>query len=43
MAAAVSTYWLDISEPKTARGREPGYRLYTARLNLPGPGPVRRQ
>ncbi|WP_405189365.1 relaxase domain-containing protein [Streptomyces anulatus] len=43
VAAAVSHHCLDISEPKTARGREPGYRLYTARLNLPRPGSVRRQ
>ncbi|MGW7136651.1 MobF family relaxase [Streptomyces xanthophaeus] len=34
VAAAISTYCLDISEPKTARGLEPGYRLYTARWAL---------
>ncbi|MEV7881873.1 MobF family relaxase [Streptomyces microflavus] len=35
VAAAVSTHCLDISEPRTARGLEPGYRLYTAQSNLP--------
>ncbi len=30
VAAAISTYCLDISEPKTVRGLEAGYRLYTA-------------
>ncbi|MEV2256914.1 MobF family relaxase [Streptomyces sp. NPDC050147] len=48
VAAAISTYCLDISEPKTMRGLEPGYRLYTARWSLsdlparrrpPGPAP----
>ncbi|WP_412074654.1 hypothetical protein ACLF6K_00275 [Streptomyces xanthophaeus] len=34
MAAAISTHCLDISEPKTARGLEAGYRLYTARWAL---------
>ncbi|XMN10864.1 hypothetical protein ACK8N7_34985 [Streptomyces griseobrunneus] len=34
VAAAISTYCLDISEPKTVRGLEAGYRLYTARWNL---------
>ncbi|MEI7029633.1 MobF family relaxase [Streptomyces pratensis] len=33
-AAAISTYCLDISEPKTVRGLEAGYRLYTARWAL---------
>ncbi|MFI7236959.1 hypothetical protein [Streptomyces cyaneofuscatus] len=37
VAAAVSTHCLDISEPRTARGLEAGYRLYTAQLNLPTP------
>lgn len=32
--AAISTYCLDISEPKTVRGLEAGYRLYTARWSL---------
>lgn len=35
VAAAISTHCLDISEPKTVRGLEAGYRLYTARWNLP--------
>ncbi|MCX4681956.1 relaxase domain-containing protein [Streptomyces sp. NBC_01433] len=34
VAAAISTYCLDISEPKTVRGLEAGYRLYTARWAL---------
>jgi hypothetical protein len=34
VAAAISTYCLDISEPKTVRGLEAGYRLYTARWEL---------
>ncbi|MGW6951757.1 MobF family relaxase [Streptomyces xanthophaeus] len=34
VAAAISTYCLDMSEPKTPRGLEPGYRLYTARWAL---------
>ncbi|WPO76684.1 hypothetical protein [Streptomyces sp. KN37] len=34
VAAAISTHCLDISEPKTARGLEAGYRLYTARWSL---------
>ncbi|MFJ9797707.1 relaxase domain-containing protein [Streptomyces sp. NPDC101145] len=34
VAAAVSTHCLDISEPKTVRGLEAGYRLYTARWSL---------
>ncbi|MFJ1601563.1 MobF family relaxase [Streptomyces sp. NPDC088261] len=34
VAAAISTHCLDISEPKTVRGREAGYRLYTARWSL---------
>lgn len=37
VAAAISTHCLDISEPKTIRGLEAGYRLYTARL---GPCPT---
>lgn len=35
VAAAISHHCLDISEPKTVRGLEAGYRLYTARWNLP--------
>ncbi|MFB9523631.1 hypothetical protein ACFFTU_27155 [Streptomyces cremeus] len=34
VAAALSTHCLDISEPKTVRGLEAGYRLYTARWSL---------
>ncbi|MEV1049296.1 MobF family relaxase [Streptomyces sp. NPDC049916] len=34
VAAAISTHCLDISEPNTIRGREAGYRLYTARWAL---------
>lgn len=34
VAAAISTHCLDITEPKTVRGREAGYRLYTARWPL---------
>lgn len=34
VAAAISTYCLDISEPKTVRGLEAGYRLCTARWSL---------
>ncbi|MFJ2307561.1 MobF family relaxase [Streptomyces sp. NPDC087787] len=32
--AALATYCLDISEPKTLRGLLPAYRLYTARWSL---------
>ncbi|MFD5681448.1 MobF family relaxase [Streptomyces bacillaris] len=48
VAAAISTHCLDITEPKTVRGLEAGYRLYTARWSLsdlparrrpPGPAP----
>ncbi|MFF4787812.1 MobF family relaxase [Streptomyces griseorubiginosus] len=53
VAAAISTHCLDISEPKTVRGLEAGYRLYTARWSLsdlparrrppmPAPDPDRR-
>ncbi|MFI0756738.1 MobF family relaxase [Streptomyces anulatus] len=35
VAAAISAHCLDISEPKTVRGLEAGYRLYTACWNLP--------
>ncbi|WP_232791254.1 hypothetical protein [Streptomyces kanasensis] len=53
VAAAISTHCLDISEPKTVRGLEAGYRLYTARWSLsdlparrrppaPAPGPDRQ-
>ncbi|WP_186784524.1 MobF family relaxase [Streptomyces sp. CBG33] len=52
VAAAISTHCLDITEPKTVRGLEAGYRLYTARWALsdiparrrpptPAPGPNR--
>ncbi len=34
VAAAISTHCLDITEPKTVRGLEAGYRLYTARWSL---------
>ncbi|MGW1438652.1 MobF family relaxase [Streptomyces griseus] len=34
VAAAISAHCLDISEPKTIRGLEAGYRLYAARWNL---------
>ncbi|MGA5428251.1 MobF family relaxase [Streptomyces koyangensis] len=48
VTAAISTHCLDITEPKTIRGLEAGYRLYTARWALsdlparrrpPGPAP----
>ncbi|MEV5049341.1 MobF family relaxase [Streptomyces griseoincarnatus] len=34
VAAAISTHCLDITEPKTVRGLEADYRLYTARWSL---------
>ncbi|MGW2952807.1 MobF family relaxase [Streptomyces eurythermus] len=34
VAAAITTHCLDITEPKTVRGLEAGYRLYTARWPL---------
>jgi hypothetical protein len=34
IVAVISTHCLDISEPKTVRGLEVGYRLYTARWDL---------
>ncbi|MEV7659605.1 MobF family relaxase [Streptomyces anulatus] len=34
VAAAIATHCLDITEPKTIRGLEAGYRLYTARWTL---------
>ncbi|MET8578922.1 hypothetical protein [Streptomyces sp. NPDC005012] len=34
VAAAISTHCLDITEPKTVRGREAAYRLYTTRWAL---------
>ncbi|CAL9327283.1 hypothetical protein SUDANB180_07779 (plasmid) [Streptomyces sp. enrichment culture] len=34
VATAISTHCLDISEPKTVRGLEAGYRLYTTRWSL---------
>ncbi|MEU1670384.1 MobF family relaxase, partial [Streptomyces sparsogenes] len=36
VAAALATYCVDISEPKTLRGLLPAYRLYTARWSLAG-------
>ncbi|WSQ15877.1 relaxase domain-containing protein [Streptomyces sp. NBC_01231] len=42
VAAAISTHCLDISEPKTVRGLEADYRLYTARWALSGL-PARRR
>ncbi|MFE2078020.1 MobF family relaxase [Streptomyces misionensis] len=53
VAAAISTHCLAITEPKTIRGLEAGYRLYTARWSLsdlparrrpptPAPGPDRQ-
>ncbi|MFF8798126.1 MobF family relaxase [Streptomyces globisporus] len=35
VATAITAHCLDISEPTTVRGLEAGYRLYTARWNLP--------
>ncbi|MFH8796929.1 hypothetical protein [Streptomyces sp. NPDC017941] len=45
VAAAISTHChcLDISEPKTVRGLEAGYRLYTARWALSDHLPARRR
>ncbi|MEE6269176.1 MobF family relaxase [Streptomyces diastatochromogenes] len=40
--AALATYCLDISEPKTLRGRMPAYRLYTTRWSLADLKPDRR-
>ncbi|MER6736492.1 MobF family relaxase [Streptomyces puniciscabiei] len=40
--AAIATYCLDISEPKTLRGLLPAYRLYTARWSLADLTPDRR-
>ncbi|WP_328741415.1 relaxase domain-containing protein [Streptomyces caniferus] len=40
--AALATHCLDISEPKTLRGRMPAYRLYTARWSLADLDPGRR-
>ncbi len=40
--AAISTYCLDISEPKTVRGLLSDYRLYTARWALTDLVPARR-
>ncbi|WP_078492525.1 MobF family relaxase [Streptomyces yerevanensis] len=40
--AAIATHCLDISEPKTLRGRMPAYRFYTARWPLTDP-PTRRR
>ncbi|WP_406241637.1 relaxase domain-containing protein [Streptomyces anulatus] len=34
VAAAISAHCMDLSEPKTVRGLEAGYRLYTARWSL---------
>jgi conjugative relaxase-like TrwC/TraI family protein len=43
VAAAISTHCLDISEPKTVRGLEAGYRLYTTRWTEADLKPARRQ
>ncbi|MFJ3955897.1 hypothetical protein ACIPXV_38690 [Streptomyces libani] len=40
MDAALATHCLDISEPKTLRGRMPAHRLYTARWALTDPSPT---
>ncbi|UXY25090.1 relaxase domain-containing protein (plasmid) [Streptomyces cynarae] len=40
--AALATYCVDISEPKTLRGLLPAYRLYTARWSLADLEPARR-
>jgi hypothetical protein len=40
--AALATYCVDISEPKSLRGRMPAYRLYTARWAPAGLEPARR-
>ncbi|MFJ5535434.1 hypothetical protein [Streptomyces sp. NPDC093261] len=40
--AALATYCVDISEPKTLRGLMPDYRLYTARWSLADLQPARR-
>ncbi|GGT64765.1 hypothetical protein GCM10010207_75010 [Streptomyces atratus] len=40
--AAIAAHCLDISEPKTLRGRMPAYRFYTARWSLAYP-PTRRR
>ncbi|MEV5009198.1 MobF family relaxase [Streptomyces sp. NPDC056159] len=40
--AALAAHCLDISEPKTLRGRMPAYRLYTARWSLADLKPDRR-
>ncbi|MFD7667753.1 MobF family relaxase [Streptomyces sp. NPDC059788] len=42
VTAALDTHCLDISEPKTPRGEEPGYRLYTAQWALSDLEPARR-
>ncbi|MFD9606677.1 MobF family relaxase [Streptomyces sp. NPDC059970] len=42
VGAALETYCLDISEPKTTRGLLSDYRLYTARWALSGLEPTRR-
>ncbi|MDJ0384968.1 MobF family relaxase [Streptomyces sp. G-G2] len=39
---AISMYCVDISEPKTTRGRQADYRLYTARWALSDLAPARR-
>ncbi|MFD3537279.1 hypothetical protein [Streptomyces sp. NPDC058664] len=39
--AAIDTYCLDISEPKTVRGLLPDYRLYSARWPHPDPSRAR--
>ncbi|MFB7301362.1 MobF family relaxase, partial [Streptomyces rubiginosohelvolus] len=42
VATAITAHCVDISEPTTVRGREAGYRLYTARWALSGL-PARRR
>ncbi|MFD8007157.1 hypothetical protein [Streptomyces mirabilis] len=41
--AALAAHCTDITEPRTARGEGPEYRLYTARWARPGPLPARRR
>ncbi|MFJ9634864.1 MobF family relaxase [Streptomyces sp. NPDC101175] len=40
---AIAAHCTDITEARTERGEEPGYRLYTARWAPPGPPSVRRR
>ncbi|MFF4733447.1 hypothetical protein ACFY3M_51335 [Streptomyces mirabilis] len=41
--AALAAHCMDITEPRTARGHSPEYRLYTGRWARPGPLPARRR